>query len=207
MLRPKPRIGLLRHYNPVDGRWISRDPIAEKGGVNLYGFVANDAIDNFDPFGRQPGFFKPELIVGMVSKRQLEEFYALIDQINAVKSKGGSQCYQIEVHIDPISSEIIKALTRMDLTDKVVIFAHGSPNGTITLTDGDIKVTDLTRNVNEAGKACSYVACYISPLKGTIAQSGMLQSQIDELKKIRQQLSPQPQCCTRIRIQYLTGPR
>ncbi len=30
-----------RHYNPADGRWINRDPIAEEGGLNLYGFVAN----------------------------------------------------------------------------------------------------------------------------------------------------------------------
>ena len=30
-----------RHLNPLDGRWISRDPIAENGGENLYGFVSN----------------------------------------------------------------------------------------------------------------------------------------------------------------------
>ena len=30
-----------RHYNPTDGRWINRDPIAEQGGWNLYGFVKN----------------------------------------------------------------------------------------------------------------------------------------------------------------------
>ncbi|MDO4410591.1 MAG: RHS repeat-associated core domain-containing protein [Akkermansia sp.] len=30
-----------RHYNPMDGRWINRDPIAEQGGWNLYGFVGN----------------------------------------------------------------------------------------------------------------------------------------------------------------------
>ncbi|MBT9449492.1 hypothetical protein ICN84_05305 [Akkermansia glycaniphila] len=30
-----------RHYNPTDGRWVSRDPIAERGGWNLYGFVGN----------------------------------------------------------------------------------------------------------------------------------------------------------------------
>ncbi|OCA03816.1 RHS repeat-associated core domain-containing protein [Akkermansia glycaniphila] len=29
------------HYNPTDGRWTSRDPIAEQGGWNLYGFVGN----------------------------------------------------------------------------------------------------------------------------------------------------------------------
>ena len=30
-----------RHYNPHDGRWISRDPIMEQGGWNLYAFVEN----------------------------------------------------------------------------------------------------------------------------------------------------------------------
>ena len=28
-----------RYYDPVKGRWPSRDPIAERGGVNLYGFA------------------------------------------------------------------------------------------------------------------------------------------------------------------------
>lgn len=32
-----------RYYDPVTGRWPSRDPIGEQGGVNLYGFVGNDA--------------------------------------------------------------------------------------------------------------------------------------------------------------------
>lgn len=40
-----------RWYNPSTGRWLSRDPIAEKGGVNLYGFVGNDAINHFDAQG------------------------------------------------------------------------------------------------------------------------------------------------------------
>ena len=36
-----------RYYNPADGRWINRDPIAEQGDWNLYGFVRNNLnIDN-----------------------------------------------------------------------------------------------------------------------------------------------------------------
>ena len=31
----------FRFYNPVDGRWIARDPIAEKGGKNLYQYIQN----------------------------------------------------------------------------------------------------------------------------------------------------------------------
>ena len=33
---------LLTHYrvyDPALGRWLSRDPIAERGGINLYGYV------------------------------------------------------------------------------------------------------------------------------------------------------------------------
>ena len=40
-----------RYYNAETGRWLSRDPIGELGGLNLYGFVGNDGINFFDPFG------------------------------------------------------------------------------------------------------------------------------------------------------------
>jgi len=38
-------------YNPSTGRWLSRDPIAERGGLNLYGFVNNNAGSWIDPYG------------------------------------------------------------------------------------------------------------------------------------------------------------
>ncbi len=37
-----------RHYNPTEGRWINRDPIAEQGGWNLYGFLGNYCINIID---------------------------------------------------------------------------------------------------------------------------------------------------------------
>lgn len=40
-----------RHYDPATGRWPSRDPIAERGGINLYGFVGNDPLRNIDILG------------------------------------------------------------------------------------------------------------------------------------------------------------
>ncbi len=40
-----------RYYDPVTGRWPSRDPIEESGGLNLYGFVGNDGIASIDPSG------------------------------------------------------------------------------------------------------------------------------------------------------------
>lgn len=40
-----------RSYDPVQGRWVNRDPIDEEGGVNLYGFVGNDGANRFDLLG------------------------------------------------------------------------------------------------------------------------------------------------------------
>jgi hypothetical protein len=42
---------LYRYYDPLTGRWPSRDPIEERGGVNLYGFVGNDGIRMVDILG------------------------------------------------------------------------------------------------------------------------------------------------------------
>ena len=38
-------------YNPSTGRWISRDPIHEKGGLNLYSLVGNDGVNRLDKHG------------------------------------------------------------------------------------------------------------------------------------------------------------
>jgi RHS repeat-associated protein len=41
----------LRPYNPSTGRFLCKDPIQERGGLNLYAFVGNDPIDRIDPLG------------------------------------------------------------------------------------------------------------------------------------------------------------
>jgi uncharacterized protein RhaS with RHS repeats len=33
------------------GRFISRDPLGEEGGMNLYAYVGNDSVNAVDPFG------------------------------------------------------------------------------------------------------------------------------------------------------------
>jgi RHS repeat-associated protein len=42
---------LNRYYDPRSGTWLSRDPIAEQGGVNLYEYSGNDPINASDPSG------------------------------------------------------------------------------------------------------------------------------------------------------------
>ncbi len=42
---------LRRAYSPSLQRFVNRDPIAEAGGMNLYGFVGNNPISFYDPLG------------------------------------------------------------------------------------------------------------------------------------------------------------
>ena len=41
-----------RYYDPQTGKWPSRDPIEEEGGVNLYEFVGNDGVNKWDYLGQ-----------------------------------------------------------------------------------------------------------------------------------------------------------
>ena len=40
-----------RAYDAELGRWISRDPLGEKGGLNLYAYVENNPLSRIDPLG------------------------------------------------------------------------------------------------------------------------------------------------------------
>jgi RHS repeat-associated protein len=44
-------LSATRAYSPNLGRWITKDPIQEKGGLNMYAYCGNDPINNVDPEG------------------------------------------------------------------------------------------------------------------------------------------------------------
>ncbi len=48
----------FRAYDAVMGRWISRDPIEESGGLNLYGYVGGNVAGAVDPLGHIPDWFR-----------------------------------------------------------------------------------------------------------------------------------------------------
>jgi RHS repeat-associated protein len=44
-----------RMFDPSLQKWLSRDPIQERGGINLFASFKNDPLDLLDPLGLQPG--------------------------------------------------------------------------------------------------------------------------------------------------------
>jgi RHS repeat-associated protein len=44
-------MAVYRFYDPDLGRWLSRDPIGETGGINLYAYVLNSPVNLWDPLG------------------------------------------------------------------------------------------------------------------------------------------------------------
>jgi RHS repeat-associated protein len=63
-LRPRVAYYGYRYYDPKTGRWPSRDPIEEEGGINMYAFVGNDGICGIDHLGAKecapPNFKDPK---------------------------------------------------------------------------------------------------------------------------------------------------
>ena len=46
-------------YDPSTQRWINRDPIQEKGGLNAFTFAANSPIEMVDTYGRSIWHWPP----------------------------------------------------------------------------------------------------------------------------------------------------
>jgi RHS repeat-associated protein len=62
-----------RYYNASSGRWLSRDPMGEQGGVNLYGFVGNNGVNAVDLLGlwSSPNMSFPQMVAQGMSARDI----------------------------------------------------------------------------------------------------------------------------------------
>lgn len=61
-----------RAYDPNTGRWLSRDPIEEAGGINLYAYVGNGPIDHLDLLGLELSPHDAERLGRYVNSDQID---------------------------------------------------------------------------------------------------------------------------------------
>ena len=89
-----------RHLEPVTGRWLSRDPIEEQGGLALYRFCGNNGVDLFDNLGNNPTII---VIEGVASLSAVE-----IASIAGLLCAGSTDCVEIAINgIKDILSSLV----------------------------------------------------------------------------------------------------
>jgi RHS repeat-associated protein len=92
-----PALGLVftkyRIYDPTTGRWLSRDPIGEEGGANLYGYVSNNPVNFWDLLGLETA-----VQIGMRAPGSINIFG------HAAIATSGQGVYSFGTTTDPASS-------------------------------------------------------------------------------------------------------
>jgi hypothetical protein len=109
-----------RWYDPQTGRWPSRDPIGEMGGMNLYGFVGNDGLDTIDYLGQELFGIKTD------KKNQSDMFTVFGFKFTL----GGPDCHYNAGWLNGQDDDPPPGVDSVPLTwDDVKAFGSGIPNG------------------------------------------------------------------------------
>jgi|GEM_PF-6944951 len=90
-------------------RWPSRDPIEEKGGINLYGMVGNDPINSIDYIGLQQLSYKTIVAPQVAKYGQLKRW--TVQWMLSEASRGGGyivQSINVTFEVEDCSGKKIK---------------------------------------------------------------------------------------------------
>jgi RHS repeat-associated protein len=99
---------VFRAYDPEAGRWISRDPIQEEGGLNLYAYVGNSPLDATDRLG---------LVMNPIQQQLLSE---ALNQAGSITTLKELKKINKDTYYDPKTGKGF----RVDLGDKAHLFPH-----------------------------------------------------------------------------------
>jgi RHS repeat-associated protein len=131
-----------RAFDPATGRWLSRDPIGEDGGLNLYGYVSNDPEEFSD-------------ILGLECEAQA----AAVE-----RAKLGAQSADLGVQI--ANTQLTIALLKYDMATTAI--QKGSAVEQIEAARQDIEHASATKEgalTNLAAAQAAYILCMA--MKGT----------------------------------------
>ena len=126
-----------RWYDPVTGRWVTRDPIGYAGGANLYGYCGGGPIGWADP----SGLILPAVIAGAALVLAAWDVYDLITEPDDPLS------WIALIDPTPVSN-LAKFARRGAKAAKAIESADQAGEATVKLYKG----TKLARNMAKAGK-------------------------------------------------------
>jgi RHS repeat-associated protein len=96
-----------RYYNPSTGRWPSKDPFQEQGGLNLYAFVGNNLISQIDPDGRG-------IVDCLKALKDLAKWTAIVDgRVADILAHGGKPDAGHQKALDQAVTNLNDALRRV----------------------------------------------------------------------------------------------
>lgn len=113
-----------REYSSGFGRWISRDPIGEKGGIDLYEYCNADPVDQEDP----SGLLSDQDLANMLAEELLPSALNNPDCIRAL--------HELASAITNAATQLMKYNPVTDLQGGVEIMRGGKPIGRKTVPGG-----------------------------------------------------------------------
>lgn len=131
-----------RYYAPELGRWLNRDPIGERGGLNLYGMVGNDAINDVDVLGHdtfllfvgQDNHGVPFQAAAETKKKEIKK-----------RSDYNPECDNVAIVTVSGFASMESALGSYKDIIEIYIYSHGNP-GILFLGTGAQADANLTAN-------------------------------------------------------------
>ena len=103
-----------RYYSPELGRWANRDPIGEKGGLLLYGFVGNDGISRTDALGYRTSLTPRSIRTGRKAIKLLTQYRRLAEKRNICLSRRRLKSMDTKRDNGTISSDDLPAGLRRE---------------------------------------------------------------------------------------------
>ncbi len=112
-----------RWYSPMHGRWISRDPIGEEGGFNLFAMANNSMISSLDVLGLSPKEYSLEFTINKGDSMVTRVMEGVMGTAKSVSNINDVATIVQGVVGDDCKEKCVK---------KITIWTHGTP-GTIEI--------------------------------------------------------------------------
>ena len=165
-----------RFYSPTLMRWLNRDPIEERGGLNLYGFCGNRATCRFDSIG----LTSVQINVGAEEKDSPKGFLNFIKieatviepptaggKLNFIQLKkpaNGNWSLDIQGTLGPYYYTLLEAekYTSKNINGQDVLTHYDAPGGFLDKVNFYTAVVEVNRSCSTNKKRFGFqsISCY-----------------------------------------------